>query len=119
MGKLEEIGYELAKTWKYLTRQEICDYFGISDRTLYRYQDKLNLTKEMQTNPLKAAKYGVSIIMNTPDNKVKQQNFKSWEHFAVWTKAQAHPYRITEKNIVNIDYSKITDEAKQFLQSIK
>ena len=116
MGKFEEIAYELKKTWNYLTREELCDYFGISDRSLYRYQSKLELTKETQ-KPLKANQT-VPIYINTPDNKVKKQTFKSWQHFVVWAKAQSHPFVISDGNVINMDYKRTTDEARKFLKTL-
>ena len=117
MSRFKEIGYELSKLWKYLTRQELCEYFGISDRTLYRYQSKLELDKTNQ-EVIKSNK-NISIYINTPDNKVKRQTFKSWQHFVVWTKAQSHPFVITEPNVINIDYKKLTSDAKRFYQTVQ
>ena len=116
MAKLEEIAYELSKLWNYHTREELCEYFNISDRTLYRYQSKLELNKVTQ-KPIKA-KNSLSVYLNTKDNKVKKQDFKSWLHFVAWSKAQPHPYRISDGNVINIDYSKLTEDAKNFLKSL-
>jgi len=117
MAKFKEIAYELSKMWKYLTREEIRDYFGISDRSLYYYQSTLGLKKEMQT-PLKAGK-SMSVYINTKDNQIKKQTFKSWEHFAAWSKAQAHPYIISEPNVINMDYNRVTEEAQRFNKLLK
>ena len=35
MGRLEEIAYELKNLWSYLTRQELSEYYGVSERTLF------------------------------------------------------------------------------------
>lgn len=117
MTKLEEIGYELTKLWKHLNRQEICEHFGISDRTLYRYQNSLGLDTKEQ-NPIKAGK-PLSVYINTKDNQIKKQNFKGWQHFVVWSKAQSHPYRIISSDAITIDYSRKTEEAKTFYQKMK
>lgn len=119
MGKFEEIAYGLTKVWDYLTREEICDWFGISDRSLYRYQSQLELRKESQKPITKSNSMSVPIYINTPDNKVKKQTFKSWEHFVLWSKSQEHPYRITDGNIINIDYNSLTEDAKKFRRKLK
>ena len=116
MSKLEKIGFELSKMWKHLTREELCEQFKISDRSLYRYQSILGLDSKVQ-NPIKAEKE-LSVYINTPDNKVEKKTFKSWQHFVVWAKSQSHPIRITEKEVINIDYSKYTDEAKRFYETM-
>ena len=47
MGRLEEIAYELKNLWSYLTRQELSEYYGVSERTLFTYSKKLNLPKRL------------------------------------------------------------------------
>lgn len=116
MSKLQEIGFELSKMWQHMTREELCEQLNISNRTLYRYQSMLGLETKAQ-NPIKAEKE-MFVFINTKDNKVKKQTFKSWNHFAIWSKAQSHPFRITDKEVINIDYSKQTDEAKKFYKEL-
>ena len=116
-GKLEDIGYELTKLWKHLTRQELCEQFGISDRSLYRYQSALGLDTKMQ-NPIKAGK-PLSVFINTKDNQIVKKTFKGWQHFVVWSKAQSHPYRIISPETISMDYSRKIDEAKTFYQKMK
>ena len=118
MGRFEEIAYGLTKVWDSLTRQEICEWFGISDRSLYRYQTMLQLRKETQ-KPITKSNSVVPMYINTPDNKVQKKQFKSWDHFVLWTKSQEHPYRITDSNIIDIDYKKLTEEAKKVRQRLK
>ena len=50
MGRLEEIAYELKNLWSYLTRQELSEYYGVSERTLFTYSKKLNLPKKIDRN---------------------------------------------------------------------
>lgn len=116
MGKLKEIAYELTKSWEHMSREDLCEYFGVSDRTLFRYQSKLglgtnNLESMETTNPIK-------VFINTSDNKIKNQTFKNWQHFAVWTKAQSHPFVISEGNVINMDYKKVIPEAKKLLAKL-
>ena len=118
MGRFEEIAYELAKVWNSLTREEIRDWFDISDRSLYRYQNMLQLRKETQ-KPITKSNSVVPMYINTPDNKVQKKQFKSWEHFVLWTKSQEHPYTITDSNIINMDDSKLTEDARKFRQRLK
>lgn len=106
-GKLKEIAYELSKLWNYLTRQELCDYYGVTDRTLYNYQKQLGLDKKkglleerQDLEKLYNSKDCVILYVQNGPNNYKRTVFKNWNHFAVWSKAQAHPMAIDtmEKN---------------------
>lgn len=100
-GKLKEIAYELSKLWKYLTRQELCMYYGVTDRTLYNYQNKLGLDKKkglleerQDLERLYNSKDCVTLYVQNRPNNFKKITFKNWQHFVVWSKAQSHPMRI-------------------------
>lgn len=94
-SKLKDIAYELKNLWDYLSRKELCDYYNITDRTLYNYQNKLHLPKKLNTDPIKEDK-PISILVNK-NGKYEIQKFKNWEHFAIWEKAQSHSIRIDSK----------------------
>ena len=116
MSKLEEIAYELKNLWQHLSRQELCEYYDVTERTLCNYKNKLNLPKNnckglTTTNP-------ISVYINTPDNSIKKQIFKSWNHFVIWSKAQSHPFVISDQNVINIDYNRETLDAQKYRQMI-
>lgn len=117
MSRLEQIAYELKNLWKYLTRNEICEYFNITDRTLYNYQKKLNLPKN-ESIEMKVSK-PITVYMNTEDNKLRKQVFKNYKHFVVWSKAQSHPFKIIDQNSISIDYTRVTPEAKEYMQLLR
>ena len=94
-SKLKDIAYELKNLWDYLSRKELCDYYNITDRTLYNYQNKLHLPKKLNADPIKEDK-PISILVNK-NGKYETQKFKNWEHFAIWEKAQSHSIRIDSK----------------------
>ncbi len=127
-SKLHTIGYELSNLWNHLSRIELCEYFNISRRTLYTYSQKLNLPKKVDKvvkateteNPL-------NVYISNPAKSskslksYKRQTFNSWEKFAIWSKAQRHPFRIDtlEKNnktyvTINMDTNTIVSEAEKF-----
>lgn len=117
MKKMDRIAFEFSKLWKYLTKDELCEYFDITTPTFNKYQTRLKLDKQ-DKRTLTSSKHQIEVTVNTYDNKKQKRTFKSWEHFTVWTKAQAHPIRITDKDNINIDYTRWTDEAKQYMTAI-
>lgn len=103
-SKLVEVAFELTKLWNYLTRQELCNYFNISGRTLYTYSKKLNLPKKIDTEQITETTYNnkdnIILYVSQPNKNYKKQIFKNWEHFTIWAKSQSHPFRLDtiEKN---------------------
>lgn len=115
--KLEEIAYEFKNLWQHLSRQELCEYYNVTERTICNYKNKLNLSKNIckglkVSNPL-------SVYVNTPDNKTKKQTFKSWNHFVIWSKAQGHPFKIVDGNKINIDYTEDIEDARKYKELLK
>lgn len=122
MGKLEEIAYELKNLWTYLTRQELAEYYGISERTLFTYSKKLNLPKKIDKN--------IQVKTGTPvdlwihkDKKYVRQTFKNWEHFTKWQNAQSRNIKIDTmtrngKNYVICDFMSKKPEAKLYEDSL-
>ena len=105
MSRLDEISDELKKLWTKLSRQELCEYYEITDRTLYNYQNKLGLPKK-GNEKLSTVTNPIVVFMNKSNNETKKQVFKNWEHFVIWSKAQSYSYRIISSNEIHIDYSK-------------
>lgn len=98
-SKLESITHELKILWNYLTRQELSEYYGVTERTLYNYKKKLNLSNtpgQGVTVPNMKKTYSskdkVEIWIHDGTNKYKKTTFQNWEHFSVWSK--------THKNMV-------------------
>lgn len=86
-SKVLQIAYELKNLWSYLTRQELSEYYGISERTLFTYSKKLNLPKKVDRNVVPKVGTPVHLWVNTND-RYEEYTFKNWEHFATWQKAQ-------------------------------
>lgn len=97
MVKLKEIAYELKNLWQYLTRQELSEYYGISQRTLFTYSKKLELPKKIDRNIQQKTGTPVELWIRK-DNKYVKQTFKNWEHFTKWQNAQSRCIRINSKN---------------------
>lgn len=121
MAKLKEIAYELKNLWDYLSRKELCEYYSITDRTLYNYQNKLNLSKKVNTDPIKMDK-PMTILVNR-NGKYEKLIFKNWQHFVVWEKAQSHTIKIdsTVKNgqtILVCDFLSKRKEADKYEKSL-
>ena len=93
VSKLEEITHELKILWNYLTRKELCDYYSVTDRTLYNYRKKLDLPAKpgegiTVTNTVKKGNGKDSVeLWIHKDKKYHKTTFKNWEHFSVWAKA--------------------------------
>ena len=95
-SKVLGIAWELKNLWNYLTRKELSDYYGVSERTLYTYSKQLNLPKKIDkvTEPIHQEQ-NVSIwVYNKDTKKYKKMLFKNWDHFVVWSKAQSYPITI-------------------------
>lgn len=89
-NKLGEIAYELKNLWNSLSRQELCDYYGVTDRTLYNWQKILNLPKN--TNEAKAVTNPITVYVQKEDSKTYGKTiFKDWDHISNWFKAQKYP----------------------------
>lgn len=97
MVKLKEIAYEFKNLWQYLTRQELSEYYGVSQRTLFTYSKKLNLPKKIDRNLPQKTGTPVELWIHR-DNKYVKQTFKNWEHFTKWQSAQSRCIRIDSKN---------------------
>jgi len=122
MSRLEEIAYELKNLWGYLTRKELSDYYGISERTLFTYSKKLELPKKIDKNVVEKTGQPVNIYVNR-DGKYIKQTFKNWEHFTKWEKAQSRSIQIgtLEKNgnkYVTCDFLNKRPEAIKYEQSL-
>lgn len=122
MSRLEEIAYELKNLWGYLTRKELSDYYGISERTLFTYSKKLELPKKIDKNVVEKTGKPVNIYVNR-DGKYIRQTFKNWEHFTKWEKAQSRSIKIDtlEKNgnkYVTCDFLGKKEDAKQYEKSL-
>ena len=73
-SKLRGIAFELKNLWSYLTRQELCEYYSITDRTLYNYQNKLSLPRKINEQAKKGDR---TISIYVKDNgKYKKQCFR-------------------------------------------
>ena len=120
-SKLRGIAFELKNLWSYLTRQELCEYYSITDRTLYNYQNKLSLPRKINEQAKKGDR---TISIYVKDNgKYKKQCFKSWEHFVVWEKAQSHSIKLDSinkdgKSYITCDFLQKRKEAKQYEDSL-
>ena len=97
-SKLKQIAFELTQLWSNFTRQELCDVFHISSKTLYRYSKELNLPKKIDkvTQEKINPKEQVCLwIKQEPQSKTfKRTAFKNWQQFSTWTKAQSRPIKI-------------------------
>lgn len=119
-SKLKSIAYELKNLWTYLTRQELCAYYDVSERTLCNYKNKLGLPKNISTEtkidkPVK--------IYIKEGNSYNPQSFKSWEHFAIWEKAQSHSIKIDTvekggKSFVTCEFLNKRPEAIKYENSL-
>lgn len=129
-SKIAEIAFELTKLWTYLTRQELCNYFDISGRTLYTYSKKLNLPKKVDTEQIAENAYNnkqnVILYVSQPNKNYKRQIFKNWEHFVIWSKSQSHPFRLDtiEKNgkkymVAKIDRTREITEATKLKKELQ
>ena len=89
-SKLKQIAFELTQLWSNFTRQELCDVFHISSKTLYRYSKELNLPKKIDkvTQEKINPKEQVCLwIKQEPQSKTfKRTAFKisSWYRFWKW-----------------------------------
>ena len=122
MSRLEEIAYELKNLWSYLTRQELSEYYGVSERTLFTYSKKLDLPKKIDKNVVPKTGNPVSIWIHQ-GNKYVRQDFKNWEHFTKWEKAQSRSIRINtmEKNgnsYVTCEFLNKKPEAEAYEKSL-
>lgn len=103
-SKVVSIAWELKNLWEHLTRKELSDYYGVSERTLYTYSKQLNLPKKIDKvveNPITntAADNPVEVwIHNKEEKKYSKQTFKNWLQFVFWTKAQSHPVILDTMN---------------------
>lgn len=95
-SKVLDIAWELKNLWNYLTRKELSDYYGVSERTLYTYSKQLNLPKKIdRATDLIQQEQNVFIWnFDKETNKYKKMTFKNWDHFVVWSKAQSYPITI-------------------------
>lgn len=122
MGRLEEIAYELKNLWSYLTRQELSEYYGVSERTLFTYSKKLNLPKKIDRNVQEKTGKPVELWIHK-DHKYVRQTFKNWEHFTKWTNAQSRSICINTmtrngKNYVTCDFLNKKEDAKKYEDSL-
>ena len=122
MSKLEEIAYELKNLWGYLTRKELSDYYGVSERTLFTYSKKLELPKKIDKNVVEKTGKPVDLWIHK-DNKYVRQTFKNWEHFTKWEKAQSRSIKIGTlekdgKSYVTCDFLNKKPEAVKYEQSL-
>ena len=120
-SKLKDIAYELKNLWGYLSRKELCEYYNITDRTLYNYQNKLELPKKLNSDPIKEDK-PISVLVNR-NGKYEKQTFKNWQHFAVWEKAQSHSIKIDSVNkkgqsYITCDFLAKRKDAEQYEKSL-
>ena len=120
-SRLKGIAFELKNLWSYLTRQELCEYYDITDRTLYNYQNKLQLPRKINEEAKKPEK-DVCIWINE-NGKYRKQSFKSWEHFVIWQKAQSHSIKIDSitrsgKSYITCDFLQKKKEAKLYEDSL-
>ena len=103
-SKLVSIAWELKNLWEHLTRQELSEYYGISERTLYTYSKQLNLPKKIDRavdNPITktAADNPVEVwIHNKEEKNFTRHLFRNWLQFVFWTKAQSHPVILDTMN---------------------
>lgn len=121
-SKLKEIAYELKNLWNYLSRKELCDYYAITDRTLYNYQNKLKLPRKVNTDPIKVDK-PITILVNR-NGQYQKQEFKNWEHFAIWEKAQSHSIKIDSvvrggTSVITCDFLSKRKEAENYEKKLK
>ena len=121
-SKLKEIAYELKNLWNYLSRKELCDYYAITDRTLYNYQNKLKLPKKVNTDPIKVDK-PITILVNR-NGQYQKQEFKNWEHFAIREKAQSHSIKIDSvvrggTSVITCDFLSKRKEAENYEKKLK
>ena len=95
-SKVLDIAWELKNLWNYLTRKELRDYYGVSERTLYTYSKQLNLPKKIDrvTEPIHQEQNVFIWNYDKDTNKYKKMTFKNWDHFVVWSKAQSYPITI-------------------------
>ena len=90
------IAYELKTLWGFLTRKELSEYYGVSERTLYTYSKMLQLPKKNDRNHIVQKQKGLSSlpveihVKNPQTNIYEKKVFPDWGHFALWTKAQSH-----------------------------
>lgn len=122
MSRLEEIAYELKNLWGYLTRKELSEYYGVSERTLFTYSKKLDLPKKIDRNVPERKGDPVNIWIHK-DNKYIKQTFKNWEHFTKWEKAQPRSMRINTmqkdgKSYVTCDFLNKRSDAIEYENSV-
>ncbi len=120
--KLLEIAYELKNLWTYLTRQELSEYYGISERTLFTYSKKLNLPKKIDRNIIAKTGKPVDLWIHR-DHKYVKQTFKNWEHFTKWQNAQSRAIKIDTmnkngKSYVICDFLQKKQDAKTYEDSL-
>lgn len=121
MSRLKGIAYELKNLWESFTRQELCDYYDITSRTLYTYSKKLDLPKKIDKN-IQNEENKVELWLHKND-EYQKQTFRNWDQFAKWSKAQSCNIRIGShiedgKNYVTCDFLNKKEEAKIFEKSL-
>lgn len=122
MAKLKEIAFEFKTLWNYLTRKELCEYYSVTDRTLYNYQHKLNLPKHNVIDAKVSNPQPVTIWIHE-NHKYKKKTFENWDRFAIWQKAQSQSIKIDTmqrdgKSYVTCDFIGKKPEAIEYEQGL-
>lgn len=87
--KLVEIAYEFKNLWNTLSKEELSDYYNVTTRTIYNYQQKLGLPKN--TNVTQEVTNPITVYVQNSEKTYGKKVFKSWEHISNWFKAQRNP----------------------------
>lgn len=124
-SKLLNIAWELKNLWSYLTRQELSEYFGVSERTLFTYSKKLELPKKIDKDIEPKTGEPVNVwVYNKDKKKYVRTTFRNWEHFVVWQRAQSHPIHLDtiekdgHKYVICKFFENKTKEAEQYENEI-
>lgn len=123
-SKLLNIAWELKNLWDHLTRHELSEYFGVSERTLFTYSKKLDLPKKIDKTVEETIEPVNVWVFNKETHKYTRTTFKNWQHFVVWQKAQPHPIQLDtlekdgHKYVICKFFPNKTKEAEQYEKEI-